>query len=232
MISSLEVFLSTPSARRATIVPFRVYNEGTNFYPRPPRGGRPFCGRWILIHGRYFYPRPPRGGRQVNINAPDVDVNISIHALREEGDRFSGRCPKRRRNFYPRPPRGGRPFPRRPILTASYDFYPRPPRGGRPGKGMVQQGSVEISIHALREEGDLSLGRARPRHRGDFYPRPPRGGRPLNYQRSRAPGVFLSTPSARRATAITRPSTRLASNFYPRPPRGGRPAQQVSRALR
>ena len=36
---------------------------------------------------------------------------------------------------------------------------------------------IEISIHALREEGDA-----------------------LNYQRSRAPGVFLSTPSARRAT--------------------------------
>ena len=38
---------------------------------------------------------------------------------------------------------------------SSYDFYPRPPRGGRhqrPG-GLCYR--VHISIHALREEGDL-----------------------------------------------------------------------------
>ena len=41
---------------------------------------------------------------------------------------------------------------------------------------MTRQGTVEISIHALREEGDrlcllhLRIGQ-------DFYPRPPRGGR-------------------------------------------------------
>ena len=33
-----------------------------------------------------------------------------------------------------------------------------------------------ISIHALREEGDLSDVRVRQQH-GNFYPRPPRGGR-------------------------------------------------------
>ena len=37
--------------------------EPTDFYPRPPRGGRLLCG--ILIqHDVYFYPRPPRGGRR------------------------------------------------------------------------------------------------------------------------------------------------------------------------
>ena len=35
----------------------------------------------------------------------------------------------------------------------------------------------EISIHALREEGDSSA-RSFPGWRSDFYPRPPRGGRP------------------------------------------------------
>ena len=36
---------------------------------------------------------------------------------------------------------------------------------------------MPISIHALREEGDRSLGR-KSAEAGNFYPRPPRGGRP------------------------------------------------------
>ncbi len=56
-----------------------------------------------------------------------------------------------------------------------------------------------ISIHALREEGDISL---TPDFTKCFYfnPRPPRGGRPgplCGYGRQL---VFQSTPSARRAT--------------------------------
>ena len=35
-----------------------------------------------------------------------------------------------------------------------------------------------ISIHALREEGDVKLAVHNP-HKKDFYPRPPRGGRPV-----------------------------------------------------
>ena len=80
-----------------------------------------------------------------------------------------------------------------------------------------------ISIHALREEGDidsdslttdvlrfLSTPSARratpcglpvPGFAGDFYPRPPRGGRPTYAYEPGAAGEFLSTPSARRATA-------------------------------
>ena len=33
-----------------------------------------------------FYPRPPRGGRQLQQQAIDDMDDISIHALREEGD--------------------------------------------------------------------------------------------------------------------------------------------------
>ena len=78
-------------------------------------------------------------------------------------------------------------------------FYPRPPRGGRPhnaGDGAVH---VLISIHALREEGDMML-----LWSGwtvaDFYPRPPRGGRRAACLEPRQGTPFLSTPSARRAT--------------------------------
>ena len=56
-------FLSTPSARRATVLQSRLCIQTINFYPRPPRGGR----------------RVPKWG---DIMA----LSISIHALREEGD--------------------------------------------------------------------------------------------------------------------------------------------------
>ena len=58
---------------------------------------------------------------------------------------------------------------------------------------------VEISIHALREEGDQ-----RPpllsRYVRHFYPRPPRGGRRPEIDEPMTRALFLSTPSARRAT--------------------------------
>ena len=56
-----------------------------------------------------------------------------------------------------------------------------------------------ISIHALREEGDGLL-IAPTRCLCNFYPRPPRGGRPSTLLYLSAPALFLSTPSARRAT--------------------------------
>ena len=58
---------------------------------------------------------------------------------------------------------------------------------------------AEISIHALREEGDVAFFPVA-HHCHNFYPRPPRGGR--RYVQEFAAWVrrFLSTPSARRAT--------------------------------
>ena len=40
--------------------------------------------------GSNFNPRPPRGGRLLDIAVIDFTSNISIHALREEGDSKSG----------------------------------------------------------------------------------------------------------------------------------------------
>ena len=106
-----KIFLSTPSARRAT-------------YNHLNKSSRPL---------------------------------ISIHALREEGDRSRSDNRHHPPYFYPRPPRGGRLPP-----MVRIHFFPA------------------ISIHALREEGDelftFKLGKYR---------------------------EFLSTPSARRATAKT-----------------------------
>ena len=78
-----------------------------------------------------------------------------------------------------------------------------------------------ISIHALREEGDLVI-QPFGQMLEDFYPRPPRGGRPKISPNRTSPRKFLSTPSARRATVLVFFLEALLHDFYPRPPRGGR----------
>ena len=82
--------------------------------------------------------------------------------------------------------------------------------------------SGAISIHALREEGDYNPF-VHTCFFGYFYPRPPRGGRLVEFCQLHQPVVFLSTPSARRATRNSYMFTRFLRDFYPRPPRGGRP---------
>ena len=67
------------------------------------------------------------------------------------------------------------------------------------GLGLAGHGERQISIHALREEGDES-GTDRLMRRSHFYPRPPRGGRPTRIELEARDYPFLSTPSARRAT--------------------------------
>ena len=168
-----------------------------------------------------FYPRPPRGGRPTTLVESLSRLYISIHALREEGD-IGGHIPwQPQKNFYPRPPRGGRPGRREPSWRGLSDFYPRPPRGGRRAVHRSDHGQQPISIHALREEGDIHADhvlnqmqdfyprpprggrRAQPilqRWNGNFYPRPPRGGRRQTFAACGRWRKFLSTPSARRAT--------------------------------
>ena len=40
------------------------------------------------------------------------------------------------------------------LAFTARDFYPRPPRGGRHHPAIISREQKEISIHALREEGD------------------------------------------------------------------------------
>ena len=149
-------FLSTPSARRATTDSVSTLNttvisihalreEGdaiihtpyqaisSYFYPRPPRGGRQFSDLTFFTSS-IFLSTP--SARRATVSSPFAPsfVRISIHALREEGDRVA--------------------------------YY-------------LDMGLGKISIHALREEGDTG---------GTFA--------------VIDPGVFLSTPSARRATIL------------------------------
>ena len=169
-----SLFLSTPSARRATgcfisfwclseisIHALREEGDGTHsvndsksadFYPRPPRGGR-HERNGNFEEAKEFLSTPSARRATRSAAGCAESFPISIHALREEGDRSIAAAPGCPGYFYPRPPRGGRP-----TMPPSF-------------------GSMErISIHALREEGDwpMALMPARALH---FYPRPPRGGR-------------------------------------------------------
>ena len=83
---AVAIFLSTPSARRATVRQIAYEVNSIHFYPRPPRGGRPCLSQRFYGSALYFYPRPPRGGRPVAYAMDAASRMISIHALREEGD--------------------------------------------------------------------------------------------------------------------------------------------------
>ena len=181
------------------MLPSSSHRPSMYFYPLPPRGGRQ-RQRYDGCAGRNFYPRPPRGGRRTLYHKSSLTM----------------------RDFYPRPPRGGRriasglavlgllflstPSARRATQKCSEyaastcNFYPRPPRGGRPGAHRHSGRYDAISIHALREEGDYA-------------------SRSL----SLSVILFLSTPSARRATSSRKQAAWFRNYFYPRPPRGGRP---------
>ena len=195
----VSLFLSTPSARRAT---FRdVYHFG------PPT---------ISIHALR-----EEGDRRQCRQRPSW-TSISIHALREEGDRQRSRKTHHAVNFYPRPPRGGRrrdsetsglrtikflstPSARRATTIGenwklktlflstpsarratenngtfeeAKEFLSTPSARRATTIPQVKITGTKISIHALREEGDPRLYRGTA-NTGNFYPRPPRGGRPL-----------------------------------------------------
>ena len=192
-------FLSTPSARRATQGCARQAGEA------------PISIHALREEGDVDHPR----GGQVN-------GLISIHALREEGDSPPPIKTAITSRFLSTPS-ARRATPRRlSARPGSLYFYPRPPRGGRPGDCTRDLRAVQISIHALREEGDtaiqnfsglsarfLSTPSARratadavyfPNQQMDFYPRPPRGGRLVESATAVSLMQFLSTPSARRAT--------------------------------
>ena len=235
-------FLSTPSARRATFSPKQKQRFCKYFYPRPPRGGR------LLSSALGKYPRQflstPSARRattawmeqtdaEIFLSTPsarratccgdvaEVCVQISIHALREEGDCAAGNSTVRRMDFYPRPPRGGRPR-RRKHSDRRTRFLSTPSARRATYTEWYKSKGGKISIHALREEGD-KLHRLIVKFKFYFYPRPPRGGR-HDHNITGSIMTLISIHALREEGDITCCSrSSRHSDFYPRPPRGGRP---------
>ena len=168
-------FLSTPSARRATVSTGGGENVPTEFLSTPSaRRATHACG-WCAGTFQFLSTPSARRATQGDIHDRDFQM-ISIHALREEGDQ---RLPADRKQP--------------PIFLSTPSA-----RRATNAVQLILEGR-SISIHALREEGDLTArGSITPGI--NFYPRPPRGGRRQVTQEQRNTILFLSTPSARRAT--------------------------------
>ena len=152
------------------------FSKISDFYPRPPRGGRLLMLKPLLSSAAFLSTPSARratwylcvlavcalflstpSARRATAPTPEegwIHQNISIHALREEGDRLNRVRLAFIFDFYPRPPRGGRRPEKSRSSTAVLYFYPRPPRGGRLAGIFGGWGQTGISIHALREEGD------------------------------------------------------------------------------
>ena len=86
-----------------------------------------------------------------------IIYKISIHALREEGDQRQPCIVAKLLYFYPRPPRGGRLQLVR-GFNSQHKFLSTPSARRATGDVVSAQHIVDISIHALREEGDVGHG--------------------------------------------------------------------------
>ena len=162
-------------------------------------GRATFYRQIIAVLVDVFQSTPSVGRATASKYIREVRLIISIHALRGEGDRTFSQTSAMLKHFNPRPPWGGRPQAYMCYASRRTNFNPRPPWGGRLDRRKKSNRKSNISIHALRGEGDDSVeldesGKIK----------------------------FQSTPSVGRATID---SSRLAArwqNFNPRPPWGGR----------
>ena len=123
-----------------------------NFYPRPPCGGRPARGP-RLFPCCYFYPRPPCGGRRAKVECAGWERGFlsTPSVWRATGD---GNATRGLFGFLSTPSVWRATSSACSPATVPYNFYPRPPCGGRPLDETYFSYFHEISIHALRVEGD------------------------------------------------------------------------------
>ena len=169
------LFLSTPSARRATELDCqKVLGVRISIHALREEGdGKLYCGEC----GRLIFLSTPSARRATRGRAGGAPPEaISIHALREEGNRALtgtsavvskflstpsarratrlGEALRARNGFLSTPSARRATRWHKQTPDAPNDFYPRPPRGGRRGRMQRRVRRAGISIHALREEGD------------------------------------------------------------------------------
>ena len=198
------------SERRISIHALREEGDGEvenkpwmpeNFYPRPPRGGRRQKRKSRQILQSISIHALREEGDVITPLTHTTDRIISIHALREEGDSARSTESSSASIFLSTPSARRATVERGRRWAMKAYFYPRPPRGGRRVSRCRCLVFPVISIHALREEGDTR-----------------------RWTMTSHRKIFLSTPSARRATHLQERPRQLRLDFYPRPPRGGRPS--------
>ena len=149
-----DAFQSTPFVRRETPALFRGWKAKRYFNPLPSWEGRPAVGLMELWVD-HFNPLPSWEGRHHSVNTSLNLSCISIHSLREKGDRSYPIIIPAVSYFNPLPSWEGRrgnipvvfafelfqstPFVRRETLHAYH----------------MRINCIIISIHSLREKGDL-----------------------------------------------------------------------------
>ena len=193
------LFLSTPSARRATAE---------------------VCGadRRICISIHALCEEGDRSRQRLRIA-----TFISIHALCEEGDLYKGyRGPKTEDiSIHALCEEGDQGNTA--ALSVTTIFLSTPSARRATGTGKHRRASNPISIHALCEEGDhAARDKSRPASPISIHALCEEGDH-LRCRLSLVTSSFLSTPSARRATQLSTAADRCTHYFYPRPLRGGRP---------
>ena len=243
VVTADTLFLSTPSARRATHPRFCCSGEsGISIHALREEGD--VCGSPHAGHHKGFLSTPsarratpmsrsicarrskflstPSARRATKVGGHGLQVRrISIHALREEGDLSRMAQNLQQVKFL------STPSARRATSQASNKSHrPKPflstPSARRATFFRCTSCWIDtISIHALREEGDILRGIGQWRN-SDFYPRPPRGGRLLF--RCHLQRLFCISIHALREEGDRKRHRAVGTdtNFYPRPPRGGR----------
>ena len=192
-------FQSTPSVGRATNRDKDRKRDQRNFNPRPPWGGRRDHAKRQVI--QLLFQSTPSVGRATKYlmscqNLENISIHalrgegdnakckrhsnksyISIHALRGEGDKPRTEHKAQTKRFQSTPSVGratvglavkifNKVFQSTPSVgratecpkggkTRLINFNPRPPWGGRHLRRRLRRLPLEISIHALRGEGDI-----------------------------------------------------------------------------
>ena len=145
--------LPAPFRWKETSRDFAKSNRVSDFYPRPPGGGRHLRGGDWLPEIKFL--STPSGWRATESGENrDIPKEISIHALRVEGDQAAKNCLSARRisihalrvegdgfdcsqlfsaKLFLSTPSGWRATLTSHGIQQRYlNFYPRPPGGGRP----------------------------------------------------------------------------------------------------
>ena len=179
-----------------------------------------------------FYPRPPRGGRQYLLAGPPSPYKfLSTPSARRAT--WQNRASTTLSSVFLSTPSARRAtFSAHAWACNVHLFLSTPSARRATSQPPHHSFCPQISIHALREEGDLPLAIPTP-FRNAFLSTPSARRATDKYNaKCTQINIFLSTPSARRATIATTAPLILPTDFYPRPPRGGRPRRCTSRSYR